>query len=94
MSRTGNLTTPDLLRNLPFPTVISLSIVSQLRQHLVPNSLYVYLVPTKKDIGHLGYNGATYLKGGIIDYALLDYLNVDGKHRYDGQQVGCTCPAT
>lgn len=54
---------------------------SQLRQDVVPYTLYVYLAPPKTDIDTLGYPSATYIKGGTLSYQLLDLLCVNAKHR-------------
>lgn len=65
--------------NLQETTVVAL--VSQLRQDVVPYALYVYLVPTKPDIGTLGHPAATFIKGGTLNYKLLDLLSINAKHR-------------
>jgi hypothetical protein len=54
---------------------------SQLRQNVVPYTLYVYLVPTKAEIETLGHASTTYIKGGTLCYKLLDLLCVNAKHR-------------
>lgn len=61
--------------------IIKVSMESQLRQNIVPNTLYVYLVPNKLELGTLAFTKATYLKGGALDHKLLDFLNVSAKHR-------------
>jgi hypothetical protein len=65
--------------NLQEMTVVGLE--CQLRQDIVPYALYVYLVPTKLDIGTLGHPAATFVKGGSLSYKLLDLLSINAKHR-------------
>ncbi|KAJ1665374.1 hypothetical protein IW140_001453 [Coemansia sp. RSA 1813] len=62
-------------------SVMKTATVSQLRQFVVPNALYTYLVPPKETIKKLQNDSTTYLEGGNIGYRLLDYTNVGGKHR-------------
>ncbi|KAG0165442.1 hypothetical protein DFQ30_008459 [Apophysomyces sp. BC1015] len=74
-------TNSTLFRNLDLQEMTKVAMESQLRQDVVPYTLYVYLVPTKADIGILGRPGATYTKGGTLCYKLLDLLSVNAKHR-------------
>ncbi|KAI9285727.1 mediator complex subunit 23-domain-containing protein [Umbelopsis sp. AD052] len=74
-------TDPTVFCNLSMQEVMKVAMESQLRQNLVANTLYVYLVPNKVEIGTLGYPKATFLKGGTLGYKLLDFLNVSAKHR-------------
>ncbi|KAM3581516.1 hypothetical protein VKS41_006346 [Umbelopsis sp. WA50703] len=74
-------TDPTVFCNLSLPEVMKIALESQLRQNLVANTLYVYLVPNKVEIGTLGYPKATFLKGGTLGYKLLEFLNVSAKHR-------------
>ncbi|ORY00571.1 hypothetical protein K493DRAFT_335300 [Basidiobolus meristosporus CBS 931.73] len=77
----ANITKHDVFRNLTLHEINKVALVSQLRQHIVPNTLYVYLVPNKSDTDTLGFPKNTYLKGGILGYKLLDFINVNGKQR-------------
>ena len=61
--------------------IVKVAMESQQRQNLVPNTLYVYLVPNVPEIAHLAMPNTTYLRGGLLDYKLLDMLNVCAKHR-------------
>jgi hypothetical protein len=72
----------DLFLNLDMQEKAKIALVSQLKQDLVPYTLYVYLVPTRADIATLGHASTTYNKGGALDYKLLDLLSVNAKHRY------------
>jgi hypothetical protein len=74
-------TDPTVFCNLSLQEVMKIAMESQLRQNLVANTLYVYLVPNKVEIGTLGYPKATFLTGGTLGYKLLDFLNVSAKHR-------------
>ncbi|KAJ2650904.1 hypothetical protein IWW40_002166 [Coemansia sp. RSA 1250] len=62
-------------------TVMKTATVSQIRQYVVPNALYTYLVPAREKVQRLQSEATTYLQGGNIGYRLLDYINVGGKHR-------------
>ncbi|RUS33972.1 mediator complex subunit 23-domain-containing protein [Jimgerdemannia flammicorona] len=77
----SNATNHGVFRNLQMQEIIKISMESQLRQNLVPNTLYVYLVPNMVDLGKLAFPKATYLKGGALGHKLLDFLNVSAKHR-------------
>ncbi|KAI8372734.1 mediator complex subunit 23-domain-containing protein [Radiomyces spectabilis] len=70
-----------LFHNLDAQEMTKVAIESQLIQDVVPYTLYVYLVPTKADIGTLGHPSTTYIKGGTLCYKLLDLLSVNAKHR-------------
>ncbi|CAG8592011.1 4329_t:CDS:10, partial [Ambispora leptoticha] len=76
------ITNHDLFRNLPLQEIIKIAIVSQAHKTLVADTLYVYLVPDKSiKLGKLGFQHAKFLKGGNVDYKLLEYLNIWGKNR-------------
>lgn len=78
----GNVpTNSTLFSNLDLQEMTKIAMESQLRQDVVPYTLYVYLVPTKADIDTLGHSSTTYIKGGTLDYRLLDLLCVNAKHR-------------
>ncbi|KAI9013358.1 mediator complex subunit 23-domain-containing protein [Phycomyces nitens] len=69
-----------LFLNLDIQEMTKVAMESQLRQDVVPYTLYVYLVPTKADVSTLGRSGTTYIKGGTLCYTLLDLLSVNAKH--------------
>jgi hypothetical protein len=75
-------TNSTLFSNLDIQEMTKIAMESQLRQDVVPYTLYVYLVPTKADIDTLGHASTTYVKGGTLNYKLLDLLCVNAKHRY------------
>ncbi|RKP10465.1 mediator complex subunit 23-domain-containing protein [Thamnocephalis sphaerospora] len=58
-----------------------IAIVSQLRQHLVADTLYVYLVSCDELDVEKFPSGCTFLKGGNLDYRLLELVTVDCRHR-------------
>lgn len=74
-------TNPKLFSNLDIQEMTKIAMESQLRQDVVPYTLYVYLVPTKAEIDTLGHPSTTYVKGGNLNYKLLDLLCVNAKHR-------------
>jgi hypothetical protein len=74
-------TNSTLFSNLDIQEMTKIAMESQLRQDVVPYTLYVYLVPTKADIDTLGHPSTTYIKGGTLNYKLLDLLCVNAKHR-------------
>lgn len=74
-------TNSTLFSNLNIQEMTKIALESQLRQDVVPYTLYVYLVPTKAEIDTLGYASTTYVKGGTLNYKLLDLLCVNAKHR-------------
>ncbi|KAJ2173602.1 hypothetical protein GGH16_001750, partial [Coemansia sp. RSA 560] len=55
--------------------------VSQIRQYVVPNALYTFLVPARESVAQLQGTATTYLQGGNVGFQLLDFINVGGKHR-------------
>ncbi|RCI03032.1 Mediator of RNA polymerase II transcription subunit 23 [Rhizopus stolonifer] len=74
-------TNSTLFSDLDLQEMTKIAMESQLRQDVVPYTLYVYLVPTKADIDTLGHSSTTYIKGGTLNYKLLDLLCVNAKHR-------------
>ncbi|KAI8352505.1 mediator complex subunit 23-domain-containing protein [Blakeslea trispora] len=74
-------TNSTLFSQLDLQEMVKIAMESQLRQDVVPYTLYVYLVPTKAEVDTLGYPSATYIKGGMLNYQLLDLLCVNAKHR-------------
>ncbi|KAF9173284.1 Mediator of RNA polymerase II transcription subunit 23 [Mortierella sp. AD011] len=72
------------LSNLPAQEMVKIAMESQLRQHIVAGTLFIYLVPNYQGREpELDGNG-TFLKGGTLNYKLLDILNVDTRHRLLG----------
>ncbi|CAO3590219.1 unnamed protein product [Absidia cylindrospora] len=74
-------TNSTLFQNMNLQEMTVVGLESQLRQDVVPYALYVYLVPTKPDIGTLGHPATTFVKGGSLSYELLDLLSINAKHR-------------
>ncbi|KAI8145206.1 mediator complex subunit 23-domain-containing protein [Fennellomyces sp. T-0311] len=70
-----------LLRSLSIQEMTVIAMQSQIRQDVVPYTLYVYLVPTDSEIGTLGNQESTYAKGGTVSYKFLDLQSVSAKHR-------------
>ncbi|KAI7862073.1 mediator complex subunit 23-domain-containing protein [Spinellus fusiger] len=71
-----------LFCNLDLQEMSKIAMESQLRQDVVPYTLYVYLVPTNANVSTLGKSGTTYVKGGTLGYTLLDLLSINAKHRF------------
>ncbi|KAJ2786061.1 hypothetical protein H4R18_000093, partial [Coemansia javaensis] len=71
----------ELLEGRDLCAVMKTATVSQIRQYVVPNALYTFLVPPQEEVLTLQDASTTYLRGGSIGYRLLDYINVGGKHR-------------
>ncbi|OZJ06770.1 hypothetical protein BZG36_00320 [Bifiguratus adelaidae] len=80
----SNATNEQSFKDLPMQEIIKVAMESLQRQNLVPNTLYVYLVPNVVEIASLAMPNTTYLRGGSLDYKLLDMLNVCAKHRLVG----------
>jgi hypothetical protein len=77
-----NVTKHDLFKNLAIQETIKIAIFSQLKQNVVADTLYVHLVPDKlMDVGMLGFPEAKFLQGGNVSYKLLDFININNKHR-------------
>ncbi|KAI8051938.1 hypothetical protein BDF22DRAFT_689133 [Syncephalis plumigaleata] len=78
----ANIVQRTLLQNLTIDEIMRISIVSQLRQHLVADTLYVYLVPCDNlEIEKMPFSNATFLKGGILSTSLLSLVSIDCRHR-------------
>ncbi|CAG8485439.1 14772_t:CDS:10 [Dentiscutata erythropus] len=77
----ANVMKHDLFRNLPIQEMIKISIASQISKNVVADTIYNCLVPGRLESGKLGFPDAKFLKGGIIEYKLLDLINVTSKHR-------------
>ncbi|CAG8602038.1 10794_t:CDS:10, partial [Acaulospora morrowiae] len=71
-----------LFRDLPIQDMVKVAICSQCLKNLIADILYVYLVPDRRiESGKLGFPETKFLKGGNINYRLLDFINVYNKHR-------------
>lgn len=77
----GKVTDPTLFRDLDMQEMVKVAMQSQMRQDVVPYTLYMYLVPNKADVGTLGNPESTYAKGVRVSYKLLDLLSISAKHR-------------
>ncbi|KAJ2159893.1 hypothetical protein GGF46_002675 [Coemansia sp. RSA 552] len=71
----------DLLEGRTLCAAMKTATVSQIRQYVVPNALYTFLVPATESVSRLQGAATTYLQGGRVATALLDHINVGGKHR-------------
>ncbi|ORX51305.1 hypothetical protein DM01DRAFT_1337353 [Hesseltinella vesiculosa] len=74
-------TNSTLFQDMSIQEMTVVACESQLRQDIVPYALYVYLVPTKQDVETLGHPGTTFVKGGTINYKLLDLISINAKQR-------------
>ncbi|CAG8480170.1 6506_t:CDS:10, partial [Dentiscutata heterogama] len=77
----ANVMKHDIFRNLTIQEMIKISIASQISKNVVADTIYNCLVPGRLESGKLGFPDAKFLKGGIIEYKLLDLINVTNKHR-------------
>ncbi|KAF0460889.1 mediator complex subunit 23-domain-containing protein [Gigaspora margarita] len=79
----ANVQKHDLFRNLSIQEMIKISIASQISKNVVADTLFSCLVPARLEFesGKLGFPDAKFLKGGIIEYKLLDLINVTSKYR-------------
>ncbi|KAF8940828.1 Mediator of RNA polymerase II transcription subunit 23 [Dissophora ornata] len=78
-----NMQDANFLSNLPMQENVKFAIVSQLKQHIVAGTLFLYLVSNQGAETELDAAGM-FLKGGTLNYKLLDLLNIDTKHRLLG----------
>ncbi|KAG0334491.1 Mediator of RNA polymerase II transcription subunit 23, partial [Podila humilis] len=72
---------------LPMQENVKIAMESQIRQNIVAGCLFVYLVPNNNNTNGKKLEldpSAMYLQGGIVNYKLLDMLNVDAKNRLIG----------
>ncbi|KAF9586091.1 Mediator of RNA polymerase II transcription subunit 23 [Lunasporangiospora selenospora] len=72
------------LSNLPLQENVKIAMESQLKQHLVAGTLFIYLVPNYLGKEIVLDPSGMFLKGGALSYKLLDLLNIDTKHRLLG----------
>ncbi|KAJ2474105.1 hypothetical protein GGI02_000316 [Coemansia sp. RSA 2322] len=72
----------ELLAGSDVCSAMKTAAVSQVRQYVVPNALYTFLVPAREAVGQLQKSrDTTYQQGGSISTLLLDNINVGAKHR-------------
>ncbi|KAJ2727126.1 hypothetical protein GGI07_000010 [Coemansia sp. Benny D115] len=71
----------ELLAGRDVCSAMKTAAVSMVRQYVVPNALYTFLVPAREDVQQLQGPETTYLAGGNVATLLLDHINVGAKHR-------------
>ncbi|KAJ1947460.1 hypothetical protein GGF37_000400 [Kickxella alabastrina] len=71
----------ELLEGRDVCSAMKTATVSMLRQNVVPNALYTFLVPAQEDVRQLQGAETTYQAGGNVATLVLDHINVGGKHR-------------
>ncbi|CAG8710086.1 10593_t:CDS:10, partial [Acaulospora morrowiae] len=77
-----NITDHGLFRDLPIQDMVKVAICSQCFKNTIADTIYVYLVPDRRiESGKLGFPETKFLKGGNINYKLLDFINIHNKHR-------------
>ncbi|KAF9982144.1 Mediator of RNA polymerase II transcription subunit 23 [Modicella reniformis] len=77
----NNVQDTTCLSNLSTQENVKIAMESQLRQNIVAGTLFIYLVPNYQGREpELDVSGM-FLKGGTVNYKLLDMLNVDTRHR-------------
>ncbi|KAG0220531.1 Mediator of RNA polymerase II transcription subunit 23 [Mortierella sp. GBA43] len=80
----NNVQNTTCLSDLSMQEVVKIAMESQLRQHIVAGTMFFYLVPHNQGKeAELDASGM-FLKGGTLNYKLLDMLNIDTKHRLLG----------
>ncbi|KAI1321288.1 Mediator of RNA polymerase II transcription subunit 23 [Mortierella claussenii] len=80
----NNVQNTACLSNLPMQENVKIAMESQLRQHIVAGTLFIYLVPNYQGRDPELDTSGMFLKGGTLNYKLLDILNIDTKHRLLG----------
>ncbi|PVV05089.1 hypothetical protein BB560_000397 [Smittium megazygosporum] len=70
-----------MFENQTLSETIKTATISQARQYVVPNTIYGYLIPYIYEPVSLVKPELKFLKGGIVSYKELDYINVGSKHR-------------
>ncbi|KAF9163280.1 Mediator of RNA polymerase II transcription subunit 23 [Actinomortierella ambigua] len=80
----NNIHDTTTLSNLSMQENIKIAMESQLRQHIVAGTLFIYLVPTYQGKEPELDPSGMFLNGGALSYKLLDLLNIDTKHRLLG----------
>lgn len=66
---------------LPMQENVKVAMESQIRQNIVAGCLFVYLVPNNNGKKVELDPSGMFVQGGVVNYKLLDMLNVDAKHR-------------
>ncbi|KAG0085283.1 Mediator of RNA polymerase II transcription subunit 23 [Podila epicladia] len=69
---------------LPMQENVKVAMESQIRQNIVAGCLFVYLVPNNNGKKVELDPSGMFVQGGVVNYKLLDMLNVDAKHRLIG----------
>lgn len=69
---------------LPMQENVKVAMESQIRQNIVAGCLFVYLVPNNNGKKVELDTSGMFVQGGVVNYKLLDMLNVDAKHRLIG----------
>ncbi|KAG0212470.1 hypothetical protein BGX33_003615 [Mortierella sp. NVP41] len=80
----NNLQDITCLSNLPTQENVKIAMESQIRQHIVAGTLFIYLVPNYQGKEPELDASGMFLKGGTLSHKLLDMLNIDTKHRLLG----------
>ncbi|KAF9976367.1 Mediator of RNA polymerase II transcription subunit 23 [Actinomortierella ambigua] len=79
----NNIHDTTTLSNLSMQENVKIAMESQLRQHIVAGTLFIYLVPTYQGREPELDPTGMFLNGGALSYKLLDLLNIDTKHRVE-----------
>ncbi|KAF9935465.1 Mediator of RNA polymerase II transcription subunit 23 [Mortierella alpina] len=80
----NNVQDTTCLSNMTMQENVKIAMESQLRQHIVAGTLFIYLVPNYQGREPELDASGMFLKGGSLSYKLLDMLNIDTKHRLLG----------
>ncbi|KAG0230823.1 Mediator of RNA polymerase II transcription subunit 23 [Actinomortierella wolfii] len=80
----NNIHDTTTMSNLSMQENVKIAMESQLRQHIVAGTLFIYLVPTYQGKEPELDPSGMFLNGGALSYKLLDLLNIDTKHRLLG----------
>ncbi|KAK3821090.1 MAG: mediator complex subunit 23-domain-containing protein [Benniella sp.] len=80
----NNVQDPTCLSNLSTQECVKIAMESQLRQNIVAGTLFIYLVPNYQGKEPELDASGMFLRGGTLNYKLLDMLNIDTKHRLLG----------
>ncbi|CAO3565425.1 unnamed protein product [Mortierella alpina] len=80
----NNVQDTTCLTNMSMQENVKIAMESQLRQHIVAGTLFIYLVPNYQGREPELDASGMFLKGGTLSYKLLDMLNIDTKHRLLG----------
>jgi len=77
----NNVQDTTSLSSLSMQENVKIAMESQLRQHIVAGTLFIYLVPNYQGKEPELDASNMFLMGGTLSYKLLDMLNIDTKHR-------------